>query len=129
AAAGSLSEAKPAQAKVRGAGFAHIGSFAGGRQRAFGISGEKEKRQSMKELRTYLDRNNIYYDEEMMCKFDAYRGGVLQWNEFVNLTAIRDPEEFTLKHFVDSVTCVKLPEYEAAEKIIDMGTGAGFPGV
>ena len=63
----------------------------------------------MKELRTYLDRNNIYYDEEMMRKFDAYRGGVLQWNEFVNLTAIRDPEEFTLKHFVDSVTCVKLP--------------------
>lgn len=83
----------------------------------------------MKELRTYLDRNNIYYDEEMMRKFDAYRGGILQWNEFVNLTAIRDPEEFTLKHFVDSVTCVKLPEYEAAEKIIDMGTGAGFPGV
>ena len=83
----------------------------------------------MKQLIDYLEKNKIPYTEETIQKFDAYRGGILQWNEFVNLTAIRDPEEFTMKHFVDSVTCFNLPEYQDAEIILDLGTGAGFPGV
>ena len=83
----------------------------------------------MRKLIEYLEKNHISYNGKMIDRFDAYRGGILQWNQFVNLTAIRDPEEFTLKHFVDSVTCCGLPEYKEAEKIMDMGTGAGFPGV
>ena len=83
----------------------------------------------MKQLIDYLEKNKIPYSEETIRKFDAYRGGILQWNEFVNLTAIRDPEEFTMKHFVDSVTCYNLPEYQDAETVLDLGTGAGFPGV
>ena len=83
----------------------------------------------MKQLIDYLEKNKIPYSEETIRKFDAYRGGILQWNEFVNLTAIRDPEEFTMKHFVDSVTCFNLPEYQDAETVLDLGTGAGFPGV
>lgn len=83
----------------------------------------------MKKLIEYFRKNNIYYTEETLQKFDAYRGGVLQWNEFVNLTAIRDPEEFTLKHFVDSAACFNLEEYQRAEKVLDLGTGGGFPGV
>jgi len=83
----------------------------------------------VKKLIEYFEKNNIPYSEEMICKFDAYRSGILQWNEFVNLTAIREPEEFTIKHFVDSVTCFALPEYMKAKKIIDIGTGAGFPGI
>ena len=69
----------------------------------------------MKQLIDYLEKNKIPYSEETIRKFDAYRGGILQWNEFVNLTAIRDPEEFTMKHFVDSVTCFNLPEYQDNE--------------
>lgn len=83
----------------------------------------------MRQLIDYLEKNHIKYDNDMIEKFDAYRAGILQWNEFVNLTAIRDPEEFTIKHFVDSVTCYGLAEYTNAEKILDLGTGAGFPGV
>lgn len=83
----------------------------------------------MKKLIEYFEKNNIPYSEEMICKFDAYRSGILQWNEFVNLTAIREPEEFTIKHFVDSVTCYKSDEYQNSERILDLGTGAGFPGV
>lgn len=83
----------------------------------------------MKKLIEYFEKNNISYDDALITRFDAYRSGILQWNEFVNLTAIRDPEEFTLKHFVDSAACVLLPEYKKAEKIIDVGTGGGFPGV
>lgn len=83
----------------------------------------------MKLLTDYLDRKGIPYNEDMIKKFDAYRGGILQWNEFVNLTAIRDPEEFTVKHFIDSVACYDFPQYADAEEVVDMGTGAGFPGV
>lgn len=83
----------------------------------------------MKQLIEYFEENKMPYDEDMLRKFDAYRSGVLQWNEMVNLTAIRDPKEFTIKHFVDSAACFNLPEYVKANKVLDMGTGAGFPGV
>lgn len=83
----------------------------------------------MKKLIQYFEENHISYSEDMISRFDAYRSGILQWNEFVNLTAIRDPEEFTIKHFVDSVTCYKSEEYQNSERILDLGTGAGFPGV
>ena len=83
----------------------------------------------MKQLINYLEKNKMPSGEEIIEKFDAYRSGILQWNEFVNLTAIRDPEEFTVKHFIDSAACFSLPEYQAAETILDLGTGAGFPGV
>ena len=83
----------------------------------------------MKKLIEYFEKNNIPYDDNLIVRFDAYRSGILQWNEFINLTAIRDPEEFTLKHFVDSAACVLMPEYKKADRIIDVGTGGGFPGV
>lgn len=83
----------------------------------------------MKKLIEYLEKNKISYDNNMIDKFDAYRSGILQWNEFVNLTAIRDPEEFTVKHFIDSIACHNFAEYQNSEKILDLGTGAGFPGV
>lgn len=83
----------------------------------------------MKKLIEYFEKKNIPFDDGIIEKFDAYRSGILQWNQFINLTAIRDPEEFTVKHFIDSSACFTLPEYSEAENIIDMGTGAGFPGV
>ncbi len=83
----------------------------------------------MIQLVKYLEENSIPFDEETLRKFEAYRDGILQWNEFVNLTAIRDPKEFVLKHFVDSVTCYNTIEYGEADVVLDLGTGAGFPGV
>ena len=83
----------------------------------------------MKKLIEYLEKKNIQFDDDIIKKFDAYRSGILQWNQFVNLTAIKDPDEFTLKHFIDSAACYSLPEYEKSEIIVDMGTGAGFPGI
>ena len=83
----------------------------------------------MKKLVEYLDDNNIFFDEHTIKKFEDYREGILKWNRVINLTAIKEPEEFTLKHFVDSVTCYNILEYQNAEKILDLGTGAGFPGV
>lgn len=58
-----------------------------------------------------------------------YMNLVLRKNDSLNLTAITDPEEFIRKHLVDSLSLAALPEYQKAEKICDIGTGAGFPGV
>lgn len=54
---------------------------------------------------------------------------ILQANEHINLTAIRSEEEFVEKHIMDSLTCMELSEYTDAERIADVGTGAGFPGI
>ena len=83
----------------------------------------------MKQLIDYLDNNKIPYSEETIRKFEGYRSRILELNEHINLTAIKDPEEFTLKHFVDSVTSYNIPEYQDGDRILDLGTGAGFPGV
>ena len=58
-----------------------------------------------------------------------YMKGILDWNERINLTAIKDEEEFILKHYADSLSIINEPEYQEAETIIDIGTGGGFPGI
>ena len=54
---------------------------------------------------------------------------VLERNEVINLTTITEPEEFAELHLLDSLACVGLPETGSAENIIDVGSGAGFPGL
>ena len=55
--------------------------------------------------------------------------GILEWNEHVNLTAIKDRNEFIEKHYIDSLLCAGSPEFRCAKTIIDVGTGGGFPGI
>ena len=52
---------------------------------------------------------------------------LLEWNEKINLTAITEKDDIILKHFVDSLTILKY--VDESDKIIDIGTGAGFPGI
>lgn len=61
-------------------------------------------------------------------KIKKYMEGILSWNEKINLTSITDPEEFYIKHIVDSLSITDLKEYKEAKRIIDIGTGGGFPG-
>ena len=58
----------------------------------------------------------------------AYLDLVVARNEHINLTAVRDRNEALVKHVLDSLAIVDLPEYKEADTIIDVGTGAGFPG-
>lgn len=58
-----------------------------------------------------------------------YMKGILLWNEKINLTAIKNPGEFVVKHYFDSFPAAALDEFRKAETIIDVGTGGGFPGV
>ena len=71
---------------------------------------------------------NIKFGEEKASALLAYLDLVLERNEHINLTAVRDSDEALIKHVLDSLAIVDLPEYKAADKIIDVGTGAGFPG-
>lgn len=83
----------------------------------------------MQYLRAALEQLQIPYEEETLSRFSRYREMVLQWNEKINLTAVRDPEAFEIKHFVDSLACCGEEAFLKAERVIDVGTGAGFPGI
>ena len=72
-------------------------------------------------------KNNIEIDQSKMQMFYTYMREVLEWNEKINLTAITDEKMFIVKHFIDSLTINKyIKDYNT---IIDIGTGAGFPGM
>jgi len=61
--------------------------------------------------------------------FEIYERELLDWNEMFNLTAIRDPEGVRTKHFLDSLTCLIEMRDSAPARLIDVGSGAGFPGI
>ena len=71
----------------------------------------------------------VELDEKALERFDIYAGLLVDWNEKINLTAITEPEEIVTKHFVDSLTVFSAAEIPYGSKVIDVGTGAGFPGV
>ena len=72
-------------------------------------------------------KNNMKILEGKKEKFFQYMNLILEWNEKVNLTAIKDEKEFIVKHFIDSLTT----DYfvKDSKRILDIGTGAGFPGI
>lgn len=62
-------------------------------------------------------------------KLFKYKDILLEWNERINLTAIVEEKEIYIKHFLDSATCVSTGYLKAGMSAIDVGTGAGFPGI
>ena len=83
----------------------------------------------MEQLERALARLNIAAEKETILKFEEYMRLVLRRNETVNLTAITEREAFIKKHFIDAILCAADSEVQAAKRVIDVGTGAGFPGV
>jgi 16S rRNA (guanine527-N7)-methyltransferase len=72
----------------------------------------------------------IDLSKETLTALRIYETELLGWNEHVNLTAIRDAEGVRIKHFLDSLTILKAWERtRPPERVIDIGTGAGFPGL
>lgn len=61
--------------------------------------------------------------------FDVYEEQLIAWNTRHNLTAISDPKEIRIKHFLDSLSCRLAMENTQTDRIADIGTGAGFPGL
>lgn len=71
----------------------------------------------------------IELNEDMKNQFDRYYELLVEWNKVMNLTGITEYEEVNEKHFVDSLSIVKVIDINKVESIIDIGTGAGFPGI
>jgi len=74
----------------------------------------------------------ININKEQIRKFSRYLELLLQWNQKINLTSLKTPQEIIIKHFLDSISCAKvINKYidTVGISVIDVGTGAGFPGI
>ncbi len=76
-----------------------------------------------------LSEYNINPSVEIVEKFETFSRLLVEWNEKMNLTAVTDPEGISVKHFLDSIIPIFNFEIKENSKIIDVGTGAGFPGI
>lgn len=68
-------------------------------------------------------------DTKNIDKFEKYKELILEYNKHTNLTRITEDDEFNIKHFLDSLSLFKTDLFVKDKKIIDIGTGAGFPGL
>ncbi len=84
------------------------------------------------ELKELLIKGLTHYKTEIsdtqVVQFEKYMELLKEWNKKINLTAIEDDREIVIKHFIDSISIVPYISNEH-KKIIDVGTGAGFPGI
>lgn len=76
-----------------------------------------------------LEKLRITLSNEQLEQFLIYYEMLVEWNEKMNLTAITDFQDVMKKHFVDSVSLIKAYDVTKSVSIIDVGTGAGFPGL
>ena len=87
----------------------------------------------MNDLKTiifhFLKEHRKDFSEDMLTKFCNYANLLVLWNKKMNLTSILEPKEIAIKHFIDSVSVLDYVDIPQNARIIDVGTGAGFPGV
>ena len=80
-------------------------------------------------LKESCEEMGVSLDEKQIDQFMQYLSLLLEWNEKMNLTAITEKRDVVLKHFADCLSLVPAVEWKAGMKVIDVGTGAGFPGI
>lgn len=76
-----------------------------------------------------LAKENVALNDTQTSQFEKYYQLLIEWNEKMNLTAITEPTEVAIKHFYDSITFLFHIDIKEYGKVIDVGTGAGFPGI
>ena len=80
-------------------------------------------------LKTECSEIGVELNDFQLEQFEKYYKLLIEWNKKINLTRITEPDEVVTKHFVDSLTLLKYCEIPENAKVIDVGTGAGFPGI
>lgn len=80
-------------------------------------------------LKMKLQELNISISDRQEEQFEQFYDLLIEWNKVMNLTGITEYEEVVEKHFVDSLSLVKAIEIDKIHSVIDIGTGAGFPGI
>ena len=83
----------------------------------------------MNNMNEYLKELNIELSEEQKVNFDKYKNLLKEYNKKFNLTSITEDLEIYIKHFYDSLCIIKTNKLIENRKLLDIGTGAGFPGV
>jgi 16S rRNA (guanine527-N7)-methyltransferase len=84
----------------------------------------------MQVLSQYVHRQlGVRLSRSQLSALSLYERELVDWNTRFNLTAIRDPQEIHIKHFLDSLTCILAMRETPVGRLIDVGTGAGFPGI
>lgn len=79
--------------------------------------------------RAEFEKYGFELSERQYRKFDIYADFLVEYNRNVNLTAITEPQEILVKHFIDSILLLKYADIPENSLLIDVGTGAGFPSV
>ena len=80
-------------------------------------------------LEKWCSQNNIFISDKQKADFQIYSEMLVEWNQKMNLTAITSEDEIAVKHFIDSISVLKYIDLKQNAKLIDIGTGAGFPGI
>lgn len=88
-----------------------------------------EKNYDTTQFRKDLQNLEISLTEKQIEQFLTYYEMLVEWNEVMNLTAITEYDEVMKKHFVDSISLIKAYDVSKKVTVIDVGTGAGFPGL
>ena len=83
----------------------------------------------MEQLIGFCKENGIQLDDKAVDRLEKYMKLVIDWNEKINLTSITERDEFIVKHFCDSLSLLGKIDFRQGAKVIDIGTGAGFPAI
>jgi 16S rRNA (guanine527-N7)-methyltransferase len=85
---------------------------------------------AMETLRKQIEQLiHISLTDKQMALFQQYEDLLVEWSQKFNLTAIQEPEAIRIKHFLDSLSCILAMRNGEFHRVIDIGTGAGFPGI
>lgn len=77
----------------------------------------------------FAEQNNIVLPNDIGESLSVYGNMLIEWNKKINLTAITEPEEIVSKHFLDCIALLKIIKPKQGQTLLDVGTGAGFPGM
>ncbi len=83
----------------------------------------------MNELAAWAAPFGLSLSDEQLGQFAVYEALLLEWNERMSLTAIREPRAIRIRHFLDSLSCATVTGPLDDQSLIDVGSGAGFPGL
>ena len=75
------------------------------------------------------EKLGISLSDDALAKFDLLAHLMIEQNKTMNLTAITDPDGIAVKHFADSISALTAADFESGARVLDVGTGAGFPGL
>ncbi len=82
-----------------------------------------------RKLEEILKSSDLECTEVQVEKFEIYKNMIQEWNKKINITSITEDAEIYMKHFVDSIIVKKYFNMDKVDKMIDIGTGGGFPGI